>query len=254
MEIKPKTPFTGTVKEYTQENYICEEHGEEVLDSTYVFKYNQDHLISEICLYDANNQLSEISNYTYNDDQSLKEVQVRVAEGEMKRKLIYEYKDNKLDQITEIAGDYKAITKYDNLGNPLEKHNITNEDVVISKTQYINLYDQESRLVEKHTIFPSGESDWVEKYAYNESGLPAREEKIRHQMTSVAEHHYNEKGDLILSDFNAGMSNYEMLKREIVYDRNDDILEIQEYRKGWCYQDRNDEFGLTGIIKYSYVR
>jgi len=252
MEIK--APFSGTVKEYTQENYVCEEHGEEVLDSTYVFKYNQNQQISEISLYDANSELSEISNYTYDNDKNLKEVVVRVADGEQKRKLIYDYKDNKLDQITEIAGDYKSITKYDNLGNPLEKQNITNANVEISNTKYINLYDSNNRLVEKHTIFPSGESDWVEKFTYNDNGLMIKEEKIRHQITSLVEHSYNDKGDLILSDFNPGMSNYETLKKEIIYDRNNDILEIQEYRKGWCYQDRNDEFGLTGITKFSYVR
>ena len=50
------------------------------------------------------------------------------------------------------------------------------------------------------------------------------------------------------------VSDHEMLKKEIVYNENDDITEIKEYRKGWCYQDRNDEFALTGIFKYSYVR
>ena len=119
---------------------------------------------------------------------------------------------------------------------------------------YVNLYDENGRLVEKHTIFPSGDSDWIDKFQYNDAGLLIEEQKIRRQLVSIVKHSYNDKGDLILSDFNPGEPNHETLKKEIVYNENNDIVEIKEYRKGWCYQDRNDEFGLTGIFRYSYVR
>jgi len=247
-------PFSSPVKEYTQENYVCDENGNEVLDKTFVWKYNADNQLSEMYLYDGNYELLEITRYIYDNDHNLKEVFVNVAEGEQKKHLIYEYKDNKLDQITDISGDYKIVTRYDDYGNPIEKHNYTGKDLLISETKFINLYDKNNRLVEKHTVFPSGESDWVEKYTYNEAGLPVEEQKIRHQITSVGKFIYNDKGDLIESEFNAGMSNYEAMKREIVYDRNNDILEIQEYRKGWCYQDRNNEFGLTGVTRFTYIR
>ena len=77
---------------------------------------------------------------------------------------------------------------------------------------------------------------------------------MRKQFTSIAKHVYNEKSDLVLSDFNPGQPNHELLKRELVYSQDNDILEIKEYRQGWYYQDHNDEFGLTGIALYFYVR
>ena len=255
MDTKP--PFSSPVKEYTQEVYLCDEDGNQVLDSRFVWKYNEHHNVSEVAQYNSNNELWEVTSYTYNDDQTLKEVTVKVAggdfEGELKRALFYEYKDGALDQITEIGGDYKIVTKYDDCGNPTEKHNFSGEDLVISTTMYVNIYDQ-GRLVEKHTVFPSGGPNWVDKFKYNDDGLLIEEQNDRSKLVSIVKHSYNEKGDLILSDFNPGEPNYETLKREIFYNENGDIKVIKEYRKGWCYQDRNDEFGLTGVAMYFYVR
>ena len=156
--------------------------------------------------------------------------------------------------IIDIAGDYKFITKYDDYGNPSEKHTFTSGDLLISTTMYVNQYDGNGRLVEKHTILPSGGSDWIDKFQYNEAGLLIEEQKTRHQSVSTVKHSYNDKGDLILSDFNPGEPNHETIKKEIVYNGNNDIMEIKEYRKGWCYQDHNEEFGLMGIFTYSYAR
>jgi hypothetical protein len=252
MEMKP--PFSSPVKEYSMESYIYDEDGKEVLDNRVTWKYNQNQQISEIDLFDPKTKFSELSCYTYDEDQDLKEVTVKIEDGELKKHLIYEYKDNILDQITEIAGDYKTVTKYDDYGNPSEKQTFTNADLQISTTMFINLYDQKGRMVEKHTIFPSNDVEWVDKYQYNEAGLLIEEQKIRRQFVSTVKHSYNDKGDLILSDFNPGQPNHETLKREFVYGGNRDIVEVKEYRKGWCYQDHNDEFGLTGIARYSYVR
>jgi hypothetical protein len=224
------------------------------LDNKVTWKYNHEFKISEIYQYDPKTKYSELSCYTYDEDQNLKEVTVKIEDGEQKKKLIYEYKDNILDQIIEIAGDYKIVTKYDDHGNPSEKQTFAGADLLISTSMYVNLYDENSRLVEKHTIFPSGDSECIDKFQYNDAGLLIEEQKIRHQFVTTVKHSYNEKGDLILSDFNPGESNHETLKNEIVYNQNNDIIEIKEYRKGWCYQDRNDEFGLTGIFKYSYIR
>jgi len=251
MEMKP--PFTRPVKEYSVENYVFED-GKQVLDNKFTWKYNQNHQIFEIYQYDSKIELYEASYYNYNDDQQLKDVTVKVADGEQKKQLLYEYADDKLTQISEIAGDYNTLTKYDDYGNPSEKETYTKENVLISTTVFINLYDQNGRLVEKHTILPSGEADRVDKYQYNESGLLIEEQNVRKHFTSIAKHSYNEKGDLILSDFNPGEPNHEMLKRELIYSKDNNILEIREYRLGWCYQDHNDDFGLTGIALYSYMR
>jgi hypothetical protein len=252
MDMKP--PFSSPVKEYSRESYIIDENGKEVLDNRARWKYNQDHTISEFYQYDPKTKFSELSCYTYDKDQKLKEVLVKIEDGEQKKHLIYEYKDNILDQIIEIAGDYKLVTKYDDYGNPSEKHTFTSADLLISTTMYVNQYDEKGRLIEKHTILPSGGSDWIDKFQYNGAGLLIEEQKVRHQLVSTVKHSYNEKGDLILSDFNPGKSNHETIKKEIVYNENNDITEMLEYRKGWCYQDHNDEFGLTGIFTYSYIR
>jgi YD repeat-containing protein len=249
-----KPPFSSPVKEYMMESYICNEDGTEVLDNKATWKYNQDHTISEIYQYDPKTRFSESSRYSYDKDRNLMEVTVNIEDGEQKKHLIYDYKDNFLDRITEIAGDYKIVTRYDDCGNPSEKQTFTRADLQISTTMFVNLYDENGRLVEKHTVFPANESEWIDKFQYNAAGRLIEEQKTRRQLVSTVKHSYNGKGDLILSDFNPGESNHETLKKEIIYNRNDDIIEIKEYRKGWCYQDHNDEFGLTGIARYSYVR
>jgi hypothetical protein len=252
MDMKP--PFSSPVKEYSQESYVLDEDGQLVLDNKTTWKYNQNHQITEISQNNSNKDYSEISQFTYDDGQRLKAVFVQVVEGEQKKVTFYEYTDDKLSQTIEIAGDYKIAIKYDDYGFPSEKQTFTRGDLLISTTLYINLYDQNGRLVEKHSIFPANDQDWIDKFQYNEAGWLVEEEKTRHQLVSSAKHSYNEKGDLIMSDFNPGQPNYETLKREYVYGENNDILEIKEYRRGWCYQDRNDEFGLTAIARYTYVR
>jgi hypothetical protein len=249
-----KLPFSGTVKEYSLKSYLFDENGKEILDYKYTWKYNSDHKISEIFHYDSNNELSNISYYTYDDDQNLLGVVVETVEGNRKQNLIYEYKDNKLSQLTDNSMDFQIITKFDDRGNPLEKQNLADQDSMFSTTKYINLYDQNGRLVEKHTVFPSGDSNWVEKYEYNNEGLLIREERNKHKAVSVIKYSYNDRGDLILSEYDPGESNSETLKKDIVYNENNDIVEIKEYRKGWCYQNFNEEFGLTGVSRYSYVR
>jgi hypothetical protein len=252
MEIKP--PFSGNVKEYSMESYICNENGEEILDNKAIWKYDENNKIFEVQNYDANNELLDISYYIYDNDQNLLEIIVKAADESNKQNLVYEYKDNKLSQITDTTIDYKVVTTFDDHGNPLEKQNIGLDESPFSVTKYINLYDQNDRLVEKYTVFPSGGTDRIDKYKYNDHGLLIEEQRIKHQMTSTIIHRYNDKGDLILSEFNPGEINSETLKKEIVYNGNNDIIEIKEYRKGWCYQDFNDTFGLTSIIRYDYIR
>jgi hypothetical protein len=252
MDVKP--PFSGAVKEYSMESYVCDEEGKEILDYKYTWKYNQNNQISEIFHYDSKNELANISYYTYDNDQNLIDVTVETVEGTKKQSLVYEYKDNKLSQITDNSLDFQIITKFDDRGNPLEKHNLADADSQFSTTKYINLYDQNNRLVEKHTVFPSGVPNWIDKYKYNSEGLLIEEQRIKGQVISIVKHSYNDKGDLILSEYNPHENNNETLKKEIVYDEDKDIVEIKEYRKGWCYQNFNDEFGLTGIARYSYIR
>jgi hypothetical protein len=252
MDIRP--PFAGTVREYTLESNVYDENGQEVFDSKATWKYNDDNMLSEVLQYDSGNNLLSISSYTYNDNQQLLEVRVKKAEGDVQQTLIYEYKDNRLDQITDTASDYRIVTKFDEFGNPIEKQNLLEDDSPFSTTRYINAYDKNNRMVEKHTVFPSGDSSWVDKFEYNDQGLLIKEEKIRNQITSVTMHSYNDKGDVILSEYNPGDFNSETMKKDITYDEFNDIVEIKEYRKGWCYQDRNDELGLTGIARYSYIR
>jgi YD repeat-containing protein len=249
-----KPPFASPVKEYTLESCFYDEDGQEVLDNQVTWKYDQDHKISEIFQYDPKTKFSELSSYTYDKAQKLKEITVKIEDGEQKKHLLYEYQDNSLNQIIEIAGDYQIVTKYDDFGNPTEKQTFAVSDLLISTTMYVNQYDENGKLIEKHTLLPSGDAEWIDKYQYDAAGRLIEEQKIRNRIVSTVKHSYNPQGDLILSDFNPGESNYEMLKREIIYNEHGDITEIKEYRKGWCYQDCNDEFALTGIFKYSYVR
>jgi hypothetical protein len=251
MDTKP--PFARPVKEYSVEYYVFED-GKQVLDAKFTYKYNKNNQLFEVYQYDSKIELFEVSYYNYNDYQKLKDITIKVADGEQKKQLVYEYADDKLSQITEIAGDYNTVTKYDDYGSPSEKLAYTKDNVQISSTVFVNLYDDKGRLVEKHTILPSGESDRLDKYQYNESGLLIEEQNERKHFTTVAKHSYNDRGDLVLSDFNPGQPNHEMLKREIVYSKDGDVLEIKEYRQGWCYQDHNDTFGLTNILLYTYVR
>jgi len=249
-----KPPFSGTVKEYSLKNYLCDEKGKEHLDYKYVWKYNPDHQISEIQHYSSRNVLSDISYHSYDDRRNLLEITVKTAKGTKKQQLVYEYKDHQLSQITDITRNFRIVTQYDDHGNPIEKQNLSSAGTLLSTTKYINQYDQNHRLVEKRTFFSSENSDWIDKFQYNEQGCLVEETRIRHQAVSTVKYDYNEKGDLILGEYNPGEINREILKKDIVYSDNNDILEIKEYRRGWCYSNYNDNFGLTGIARYSYVR
>jgi len=249
-----KTPFASPVKAYSIEYHVIGEDGQLVLDNRTTWKYNTDHQIVEIDQQNSNKDYSEKTIYSYDENLKLQEMVVKVAEGEVKRRLVYEYEDDLLTQVTEVAGDYKIVTKYDDQGNPAEKSTYTRSDYLVSNTVFVNLYDQNGRLVEKHSIFPMNDSSWIDKYQYDEDGRLIEEQKTRNQLVSIIKHNYNSRGDLILSDFNPGQPNYETLKRDIEYSPDGDILEIKEYRRGWCYQDRNEEFGLTAMLKHSYQR
>jgi hypothetical protein len=248
-----KSPFSSPVKEYSLESYILDEEGKEVLDKKESWKYNSNGQISEINQYDPATKFSESSSYTYDKEQRLKEVIIKIEDGEVKKHLIYQYKDNALEQTIEAAGDYKIVTKFDDQGSPSEKQIFVGANTLISTTMYVSLYDDNGRLVETHTIYPSGDSE-INKFQYNDAGWLVGEQKTRNKLVSTVKHSYNDRGDLILSDFNSGEPNHEMIKKDIAYNQNGDVSEIKEYRKGWCYQDHNDEYGLTGIFKYSYVR
>jgi hypothetical protein len=252
MGIKP--PFSGAVKEYSVESYGCSENGDLLFDGKCTWKYNGDHQISEVRQYDAGNELLSVSSYTYDNDHNLREIITKTADGTTQQTLVHEYKNNKLVRITDNAADYQIVTVYDDYGNPIEKQNIGEDGSPFSVTRYINLYDQSNRLTEKHTVFPSLAADWIDKYMYNEKGLLIEEQRTKHRLTSITRHSYNDRGDLILSDFNPDESNNETLKKDIVYNENNDIVEVREYRKGWCYQDRNGEFSFIGIARYSYTR
>ena len=134
MDAKP--PFSGTVKEYSLESYVCDENGREFLDSKITWKYNRDQKISEVYQYDENHELSEISSYTYDDNRNLLEITVKTADAEQKQSLAYEYKDNKLIQITETGEDYKIATRFDDYGYPIEKISLGDDGSSFASTRW----------------------------------------------------------------------------------------------------------------------
>jgi len=96
-----KHPFARPVKRVFCGNYVFED-GKQVLDNKFTWKYNQNHQIFEIYQYDSKIELYEASYYNYNDDQQLKDVTVKVADGEQKKQLLYEYADDKLTQFQKL--------------------------------------------------------------------------------------------------------------------------------------------------------
>ena len=154
-----KTPFASPVKAYSIEYHVIGEDGQLVLDNRTTWKYNADHQIVEIDQQNSNKYYSEKTIYSYDENLKLQEMVVKVAEGEVKRRLVYEYEDDLLTQVTEVAGDYKIVTKYDDQGNPAEKSTYTRSDYLVSNTVFVNLYDQNGRLVEMFaplTVLPVG--------------------------------------------------------------------------------------------------
>ncbi len=249
-----KLPFSGTVKEYTLESFTIDDNQKEIPDYKYVWKYNSHNNLSEVSHYDSNNQLVEVSRYTYDDHQNLLEITVNDAEGEEKQSIVYLYKEGKLDQVVNTANNSRKITNYDDFGNPVEEQNYQSPDSPPSITNYINQYDQGNRLVEKRAILPLANSDWISTYKYNSRGLLIEETRTRNKAVSIVLHTYNDKGDLILSEHNPGEFHSETVKKEIIYDNHNDIVEIKDYRKGWCYNNLDDRFVLTAVSRYSYIR
>jgi len=183
MDAKP--PFSRPVKEYFIENYICDENGNEIMDYKANYKYDRDNKLSEVYNYNSKNELLDMCIYTYDNNQNLTEVTVYTADKVQKQSLVYEYENNKLSQVTDTSIDLKTVTKFDDYGSPLEKQNIGENGEPSSATKYINLYDQNNRLIEKHTLFPSESPDRIDKYRYSEEGLLIEEQRIRNKIIST---------------------------------------------------------------------
>ena len=121
-------------------------------------------------------------------------------------------------------------------------------------------------MIEKQTIIPSGELDSTTRYKYDSNGLLNEEDKINNKTSwfangrelklskhSVSKHTYNNRGDLVLSEFHSDGFGDESHKKEITYNEFNDITQIKDYRKGYAYIWK-DDFGLLSITKYYYVR
>jgi hypothetical protein len=234
------------------ENYTFDEQGKEILESKSIWKYENNRL-SEVQHYNAKNKLTDTNCYTYDQAGNLTEITVKTAKGSKKQSVIHEYQDNKLVQVTDNTRGYKIVSKFDDHGNPTEVQNYKDADSLPFITFYKNLYEND-RLVVKQAVFPSGDSDWIDKYRYNAAGQLIEEEQMRHGVVSITKYTYNDKGDLVLNEYNPGEPNHESIKKDIVYTENGDIVEAKEYRMGWCYQYFNDSYGLTGVTRYHYIR
>jgi hypothetical protein len=261
-----KPPFVGIVKEYTEERYVFDKKGSELLDYKYIWKYNENNKLSEVHRHKSNNKLADISYYTYDDFQNTLEIIVKTPKGNIKQRLIYEYTNNKLTQITNVAKSFKTIEKFDGYGNLIEE--VFYRD--ISLPPYIkrckNVYNNNKQLIEKWTILTSGELDSTVRYEYNENGLLTQESVIHNKTTyrvdgkelrisknSISKHTYNDKGDLFLSEYKSDGFGSETHKKEIAYDEFNDITQINDYRKGYAYIWK-DNFGLISVTKYFYKR
>jgi len=249
-----KPPFSGKVKEYTLQRYNFDDNSREVLESKYTWKYDRNNILCELQHYNDKNEIVDISSYEYDGSGKLVEIIVKAADGSEKQTITYEYEDGRLSRVTDTTSEFKIVTGYDDYGSPLEKHNFQDNETTPMITKYINLYDQDNRLVEKRTIFPSGGAEWIDMYTYSDEGQLIEEIRTRNGVNSITRYSYNEKGDRVLSEYDPGQENSETVKNEIVYNKEGDIFETREYRKGWCYQNYNDEFGLVGVSRYTYVR
>ena len=116
-----KSPFSDTVKEYTEERYILDKKENEILDFKYIWKYGENNKLSEVNRYNSKNKLADVSCYKYDNLGNIIEMTVKTAKGSKKQSLKYEYIDNKLYQITNIAKSFRTISKFDDSGNLIER-------------------------------------------------------------------------------------------------------------------------------------
>ena len=257
-----KCPFSGTVKEYSEERYVFDKQKNENLDYKYVYKYNENHELSEVHGYNSKNKLTDISQYVYDDSRKLAEIIVKSARGNKKQRIIYEYTDNKLTQVTNIARSFKTIEKFDDYKNVTEEMFYGDESAPPYITRYKNIYDKDKRLKEKWTILPSNEIDHTESYLYDSKGLLVQETRINkasvrndgkelpRSWESISKYTYDDKDNLVLSEFYSGGSASETHKKEINYDEYGDIAQIKDYR-AFIWEDN---FRLVSVTRYSYVR
>ena len=258
-------PFSGIVKEYTEERFIGYIAGKVTMDYKIVHKYDGSKL-TEIHTYSSKNKLTNISYYNYDHLQNITEILIKTAKGTIKQRIIYEYINNRLSHVTNISKIFKIVTKYDESGNPLQNDYDKSKDDLPCSTKFNNKYDVNQRLKEKQIMLPNDELDSIIQYKYNNEGLlleenitncktsflsGARENKISKNLTS--KHSYNDHCDLILSKFFADGQNNETHKKEISYDGTNSICEIKDFRKGRAFLNK-DTFALISVTKFSYVR
>jgi hypothetical protein len=211
-----KSPFSGAVKEYTEERYILDKKEKEILDYKYIWKYGENNKLSEVNRYNSKNKLADASYFQYDNFGNVIEMTVKTAKGSKKQTIKYEYIDNKLFQIANMARSFKTISKFDDSGNLIEELFFRDASTPPYITRYTNIYDINKRLIEKQTILPSGELDSTIRYKFNSKGLIIEENKINNKTSwfangrefklsknSVSRHTYNDSGDLVLSEFHS---------------------------------------------------
>jgi hypothetical protein len=261
-----KPPFSEIVKEYTEERYVFDKKGNEILDFKYIWKYNENNNISEVHRYNSKNKLTDISHYTYNDVQNILEVIVRTPKGSKKQSMFYKYNCNKLIEISNIAKSFKTISKFDNAGNLIEEAFYRDSNSSPYITRYKNVYNRNKQLIEKWIILASGELDSTIIYEYNDAGLLIQENKTNNKTTykidekelrisknSISKYTYNDRGDTILSEYESEGFGKETHKKEITYNEFNDIVQIKDYSKGYAYIWK-DDFGLMSVTNYFYKR
>jgi hypothetical protein len=202
-------PFSGIVKEYTEERFIGYVAGKVTMDYKIVHKYDGSKL-TEIHTYSSKNKLTNISYYNYDHLQNITEILIKTTKGTIKQRIIYEYINNRLSQVTNTSKIFKIVTKYDESGNPLQNDYYKSKDDLPYSTKFNNKYDVNHRLIEKQIMLPKDELDSIIRYKYNNEGL-LLEENIMNCKTSFSpgalenkisqnltlKHSYNDQGELI---------------------------------------------------------
>ena len=235
-----------TKKYYNKEGFVIkEEYHNEPFESTSVYKYKNDLLVSEKSM-DKNNKMISHCEFAYYENKKIKSSkETRLKEDsdnnsfEVDKELFFFSADNKLIKRETIG--------YDTDASEVE---IINE----FKSYSTYDYDKRNRIIKTKTFeLPSNECTYIHTYTHNELDQIIEEKtlyNVRCDETYSSKYTYDKKGEVLSNKRYKDGVEINLDDKETVFTENEEFDEIGNLIKKTFYE--NSKVTYTDEYKYEY--
>ena len=233
-------------KYFNKEGFVIkEEYQNELLESTSVYEYKNDLLISGKSI-DKNNKMISHCEFAYYENEKIKSTkETRFKEDsennsfEVEKEFFFFSADNKLIK--------RETIKYDTNASEAE---IINEDKSYSTYDY----DKRNRIIKTKTfVLPSNKCTYMHTNTYNELDQIIEEKTLydlRYDETYSSKYTYNKKGEVVSNKRYKNGVQINLDDKKTVFSDNKEFDEIGNLIKKTVYENSNVMY--TEEYKYEY--